>query len=173
MVANDQKEGERANRMLRIQTILVPTDFSDTATQALQVARSLAHDHHAKLVLMSAPLPPPPSAEVYVPFADYAGLTEEAQRQLTALAKTIVELPVETRVMVGEAGPSVVEIAEDSRADLIVMGTHGRSGLSRLLMGSVAEYVLRHAPCPVLTIKPAAAEHMSHEEKTSLTTSAQ
>jgi nucleotide-binding universal stress UspA family protein len=155
--------------MLHILTILVPTDFSDTAAQALQVACSLARDHHAKLVLMSAPLPPPPSAEVAVPYETYAELLEEPQRQLTALANAIVDLPVEkTRVLVGSPGPAIIEIAKACEADLIVMGTHGRSGLSRLIMGSVAEYVLRHAPCPVLTIKPGTVEHLSHEEKTSL-----
>lgn len=158
--------------MLRIQTILVPTDFSEIAEKALHVARALARDHRAKLVLMSAPLPPPPAAEVYVPVGDFAGLTEEARRQLTSLAKTVTELPVETRVLVGSPGSAIVELANDCQADLIVMGTHGRSGLSRVLLGSVAEYVLRHAPCPVLTIKPAAAEHLSHEEETSLATSA-
>lgn len=154
--------------MLCIQTILVPTDFSESAEQALQVAHSLARDHHAKLVLMSAPPPPPPSAEVYVPFENYAGLIEEPQRQLTAMANVVTDLPVETRVLVGPPGPSIVECAKNCQADMIVMGTHGRSGLSRLIMGSVAEYVHRHAPCPVLTIKPGTVEHLRHEETTSL-----
>jgi universal stress protein A len=157
--------------MLHIQTILVPTDFSEIAESALHVAQALARDHHAKIVLMSAPLPPPPVSEVYVPVGDYSGLTEETKRQLTTQARTVTELTVETRVLVGPPGPSIVEIAKDCRADLIVMGTHGRSGLNRLLLGSVAEYVLRHAPCPVLTIKPATAEHMSREAETSLATS--
>lgn len=154
--------------MLHIQTILVPTDFSAAATQALHVARSLGRDHHAHLVLMSAPLPPPPIGEVYVPIGDYSGMTEDTQRQLTALANGITEVPVETQVMIGSPGPSIVAVAENYQADLIVMGTHGRSGLSRWLMGSVAEYVLRHAPCPVLTIKPETASHLSHEEETLL-----
>ncbi len=149
--------------MLRIQTILVPTDFSEVSEPVLQIARTLARDHQAKLVLMSAPLPPPPSAEVYVPFSDYAGLTAEAERQLAVQAKGITDVTVETRVQVGDTGPSIVDIANKCQADLIVMGTHGRTGLTRLLMGSVAEYVLRHAPCPVLTIKPATVEHLKQE----------
>ena len=146
--------------MLRIQTILVPTDFSEVSAPVLQVAQALARDHQAKLVLMAAPPPPPPSAEVYVPFSDYAGLTAEAQRQLDALTQEISGLPVETKVQVGEPGPTIVETARTCHADLIMMGTHGRTGLTRLLMGSVAEYVLRYAPCPVLTIKPATVEHL-------------
>jgi nucleotide-binding universal stress UspA family protein len=120
---------------------------------------------------MSAPLPPPPSAEVYVPFEDYGGLTAEAQRQLTAVANGIADLPIETRVLVGSPGPAIVETAKAVQADLIVMGTHGRSGLMRVLMGSVAEYVLRHALCPVLTIKPTTREHLSHVEETDLVAS--
>lgn len=158
--------------MPQIETILVPTDFSETAQHALQVARSLGRDHGSKLVLMtSPPAPPAAMAEVYLPTAELNGLMEEARREVAALAKTIPELPVETQVIVGPPGVSIVTAAEKCRADLIVMGTHGRSGLGRVLMGSVAEYVLRHAPCPVLTIKPATAVHLSHIEETSLAAS--
>lgn len=155
--------------MLNFQTILVPTDFSETAELALQAALSLGRDHHAKLVLVAAPPPPPPTSEVYVPLHGDDGTTEAMKRQLAELARSITALPVETRMMIGSPGPAIVAAAEECQADLIVMGTHGRTGLSRLLMGSVAEYVLRHAPCPVLTIKPATAEHLRHELETSLT----
>lgn len=154
--------------MLRLQTILVPTDFSEAAAQALQVARSLGRDHQSKLVLMTAVFPVPLAPDVNVPVNDYVELKEEAQRQLTALANSITDLPVETRVLVGAPGLSIIAVAENCQTDLIVMGTQGRSGLSRLLLGSVAEHVLRHAPCPVLTIKPGTADHLSHEEPTSL-----
>ena len=155
--------------MLKIQTILVPTDFSDTAELALRTALSLGHDHHAKLLLVAAPPPPPPVSEVYVPLHGDDGVTEAMKRQLSELARSITSLPVETKLMIGSPGPAIVAVADECQADLIVMGTHGRSGLSRLLMGSVAEYVLRHAPCPVLTIKPATAEHLRNELETSLT----
>lgn len=154
--------------MLSIQTILVPTDFSETDDQALQVALSLGRDHHAKLVLFAAPPPPPPASEVYVPLHDYDGVTDATERQLSELARTITALPVETKVRIGPPGPAIVAVAEECQADLIVMGTHGRRGLSRILLGSVAEYVLRHAPCPVLTIKPKTAAHLQHELETSL-----
>ena len=160
--------------MLHINTILVPTDFSETAEQALQVALSLGRDHQAKIVLVAAPPPPPPASEVYVPLHDYDGVAEAMKRQLAELAKSITALPVETRLMVGSPGSpgsAIVALAEECQADLIVMGTHGRSGLSRLLMGSVAEYVLRHAPCPVLSIKPNTVKHLQHNEETSLSVS--
>ncbi len=160
--------------MLQIKTILVPIDFSDTADHALDVARSLARDHQAKLVLMSSPpsQPTPPMSEVYIPELGDPRLIEECRLRLTQLAKSITDLPVEQRLIMGAPGPSILETAKDVDADMIVMGTHGRSGLMRVLLGSVAEYVLRHAPCPVLSIKPQAAEHLSHDVETSLATSA-
>lgn len=66
----------------------------------------------------------------------------------------------------GAPGPAIVQSAHGWNADMIVMGTHGRTGLSRLLMGSVAEHVVRHASCPVLTIKLGAAHDLSEEEPT-------
>lgn len=157
--------------MLRIETILVPVDFSASAEQALQIAVSLGRDHGARLVVMTSPPPQPlpPPGEGFALDSGDIRLVEESRRALDALAKSMTELPVETRLIVGSPGPSIVAAAEDCHADLIVMGTHGRSGLSRVLMGSVAEYVLRHAPCPVLTVKPSTAERLSHVEETAST----
>lgn len=157
--------------MLRLQTILHPTDFSEPSTQALQVARSLARDHGAKLVLLNVPPPPPPVSEHYLPDEAYPGMVESARRELQDLAASITDVPVETSVVTGSAGAAIVQAAQDHHADLIVMGTHGRTGLGRLVMGSVAEQVLRHAPCPVLTIKPgAAAGWAAHQQQTASTT---
>jgi nucleotide-binding universal stress UspA family protein len=152
--------------MLQIKTVLVPTDFSSAAEQALHVARSLARDHGAKLVLVTSPLPPPTPLPnfVYDPGVESVGNMEHSRLELNRLAATITDLPVETQVVGGPPGPGIVQSAKGWNADLIVMGTHGRSGLSRLLMGSVAEHVVRHAACPVLTIKPAAAPAMGDEE---------
>lgn len=160
--------------MLEIQTILVPIDFSDTADHALEIARSLARDHHAKLVLMTSPppQPTPPMTEVYIPELGDPRLVEECRLRLRQLVQSITDLPVEQRLIMGAPGPSIVEAANEVNADMIVMGTHGRSGLWRMLMGSVAEYVLRHAACPVLAIKPQAAAHLRREVETGLTTGA-
>ena len=157
--------------MLHIHTILVPTDFSACAEQALTVARSLARDHNAKLVLAAVSPPPPPQSETFLPDTEYPGLIAGTRREVDSLAAKIVELPVEARVMAGAPGPSIVAMAEDCRADLIVMGTHGRTGITRFLMGSVAEHVLRHAKCPVLTIKTGAGQHLSRDEETALAAS--
>lgn len=155
--------------MLRIQTILFPTDFSDEAAHALEVARSLARDHQAKIVLMHATMPVA-AVEVYIAQPDIDELRAQSLKQLKAVAAGISDIPVETEVLMGEPGQMIIGLAEKLSADLIVMGTHGRGGVSRLLLGSVADYVLRHAPCPVLTIKPGTERHLCEEITTDLTT---
>lgn len=145
---------EKGPPMQKFQLILVPIDFSSTAQEALHMARALARDHQARLHLVTVPVPPPPAREVFVPEVELSELVSEAQRKLAETAAAVNELPVTTQVVAGEPGPAIVQAARETQADLIVMGTHGRTGLARLLMGSVAEYVLRHAPCPVLTVKP-------------------
>jgi nucleotide-binding universal stress UspA family protein len=150
--------------MLPIHTILHPTDFSDAAMEALQLARSLARDHGAKLVILGVTPPPPPVSEVYAPLGEMSGQLEELRRQLASLVSTITEVPVETHALHGVPGPAIVSTADECQADLIVMGTHGRTGLTRLVMGSVAEDVMRHAHCPVLTVKPGAKERVPREE---------
>lgn len=150
--------------MLRINTILHPTDFSDAAMQSLHLARSLARDHGAKIVLLGVVVPAMPVSEVYVPVGEMAGSVEEMRRQLAKLASTITDVTVESHALQGIPGHAIVAVADELQADLIVMGTHGRSGLSRLVMGSVAEDVMRHATCPVLTMKPLAKERVTQED---------
>jgi nucleotide-binding universal stress UspA family protein len=141
--------------MPNFKTILHPTDFSSSASEALRIACSLAREHGAKVILLHVaqrpvasvagmPLPPPPPAMV-----DWSGLKKE----LDAVAANIKDVPVETRLVEGEPADAIVELAREADASLIVIGSHGRTGLSRLLMGSVAEHVVRKAACPVLTVK--------------------
>jgi nucleotide-binding universal stress UspA family protein len=141
--------------MSNFKTILHPTDFSPAASEALRIACSLAREHGAKLILvhvaqqpisgvagMAVPPPPPP-------VINWSGL----QAQLNAEAAGIQSVLVETRLMEGEPASAIVAMAREMGADLIVIGSHGRTGLDRLLMGSVAEHVVRKASCPVLTVK--------------------
>lgn len=141
--------------MPSFKTILHPTDFSPSAREALQIACSLARAHGAKLILLHAaqrpvasvggmPVPPPPP-----PVVDWSGL----KRELEAVASGIQDVAVEARLVEGEPAGSIVDLAHQAGADLIVIGSHGRTGLARLLMGSVAEHVVRKAACPVLTVK--------------------
>ncbi len=142
--------------MFRCQTIVCPTDLSPAAEPALQIARSLARDTGAKLILAAFVPSPPYTVDSYLPLADAAVLAADMKRELTALAQQITDVPVESIVEIGDPGAGVIQVASETQADLIVMGTHGRTGLLRMLMGSVAEFVVRHATCPVLTIKSGA-----------------
>lgn len=141
-----------------IQTILHPTDFSEPCDEAFRVACLLAKDHAARIVVVhvpepsAAPLgmaPPPPRPKGY-----WGGLEE----RLSRFQLSVPEVQVEGRVEEGDAAAAIVSTARATASDLIVMGTHGRTGLRRLLMGSVAESVLRAASCPVVTVKTPDAE---------------
>src|SRR5262252_5007917 len=142
-------------------TFLVPTDFSDCARRAAQEALILAESFRAHIVFfhvvdlyplytiayaddfgVSVPLPPPAPEVMESEWESFlAGLP---------LKKAVWEKYIEE----GEAATAIVREAEQRRADLIVMGTHGRTGLEYMLLGSVAEKVVRRAHCPVLTIRP-------------------
>jgi len=143
------------NTMSNFKTILHPTDFSPSASEALNIANSLARQQGAKLILLHVaqrpitsvggmPVPPPPP-----PVIDWPAL----QAQLNALAADTKIDSVEARVVEGDPAGAIVDLAREAGADVIVIGSHGRTGLGRLLMGSVAEHVVRKASCPVLTVK--------------------
>jgi nucleotide-binding universal stress UspA family protein len=145
---------QKENAMFRIQTILHPTDFSEPSRYAFETACALARDYHARLVLMHV-VPPYIAAEVYIPPPpeDYREKVWEEFRELQARDPKVRELRVETLIREGDPAAEILRLARETNPDLIVMGTHGRTGLRRVLMGSVAEKVLRRAPCPVLTVK--------------------
>ena len=157
---------------LAFKTILVATDFSDASTLALEYARVLAHRFGAGLrVLHVVDTPLPLGSELYVPevmtVAERA--VDEAQQQLATTMAQFTSDDVIGQVLVGNAPKKIVEYAEDHDVDLIVMGTHGRVALAHLLMGSVAERVVRTAPCPVLTVRQTEALQWaaSHEQAAS------
>src|SRR5262249_5143830 len=139
--------------MLSVRTILNPTDFSESSNYAFNLACAVARDFGARLVVVHvarAPivaygagvLPPEP--------ADYLdGLREQLQHVVPHDPKVTVE----HRLVEGEPAAAILAVAEQTKCDLIIMGTHGRTGLGRLLMGSVAEQEVRKAPSPVLTGK--------------------
>jgi len=143
--------------MLHIRTILHPTDFSAHSDFAFQLACSLAKDHNARVLVlhvverpvlaypgvMTPPPPPPPSAE------QHQALLEKLQ-QIKPRGPAI---PVEYLLEEGYPATAILQVAQERQCDVIAMGTHGRTGLTRLLMGSVAEQVVRNASCPVLTAK--------------------
>lgn len=165
--------------MLPLATILHPTDFSDNSEFAFRLACALARDYHARLILLHVispaeslyggvlePAEMGPRAEkgneclremektnwrVSCPTSFLIEETKEKLRRLEGWAHGV---RVESQVLDGDPVDRILRVANETNSDLIVMGTHGRTALARLLLGSVAESVLRKAPCPVLTSKP-------------------
>ena len=147
--------------MIQLNSVLVPFDFSDTAKSALTYGKNLAQAFGARLhVLNVADVISTSAAQFYPegPGDPEARAHHLAINQLRSVlvAEDLRHAAAEVRV-----GPDpaigIVEYAKNVRADLIVIGTHGRTGVSRFLMGSVAEHVVRTAPCPVLVVRP--SEH--------------
>jgi nucleotide-binding universal stress UspA family protein len=141
--------------MLAIKSILHPTDFSASAASAFLFARTLAKGHGARIILLHVVEVPVVGPAGMVPFPPPAPpINREARNaQLQAIAAANPEIQVECSLAENEPASAILDVARQAGCDLIVMGTHGRTGLSRLLMGSVAEKVVRHAQCPVLTLK--------------------
>jgi nucleotide-binding universal stress UspA family protein len=141
--------------MWPIRTILHPTDFSPRSEVAFHLACVLARDHGARLVVLhTVPVP------VGVFGEDFAGppegAYEGARQKLEEMKAGNPRVAIEHRLAEADPATEVLRAARAEPCDLIIMATHGRTGLSRLLMGSVAEQVVRKAPCPVLTVKPPA-----------------
>lgn len=136
--------------------ILVPIDFSANAEQALDYAIELARKLGAKVHLVNAiGLPLVASPELGLPYTVQMldNMTVENKKSLDALAAARADATGSVIVRNGDARDVILHAAEEVRADLIVMGTHGRRGISRALLGSVAESVVRTSPVPVLTIR--------------------
>jgi len=145
--------------MFAIRTILHPTDFSEQSEYALRLACALARDHGAHLIVLHVAPPPVIASAEGVFHSEPEYCLEPLREQLHQLQTPDVGR-VDRRVEEGEPEDEILRVAQESNADLIVMGTHGRTGLDRLLLGSVAEQVVRQASCPVMTVKtpiPAAA----------------
>jgi nucleotide-binding universal stress UspA family protein len=138
--------------MLSIRAILHPTDFSDSSKQAFQLACSLARDHGARLIVVHVlPEPRVPLGGIMTPppAEDYP----EVKKQLEEIRAPGRRIRIDRRLAVGDPVAEICRLARNTKSRLIVMGTHGRKGLNRFLMGSVAEQVVRKADCPVLTVR--------------------
>ena len=139
--------------MFPIARILHPTDFSEPSTAAFELACALARDYSAELVVLHVYELPPVYAPdgIAVPFPN-----EDAAEARIKLDRILPDDPgIHMKRIFVEGNPvdQILKHARTESADLIVMGTHGSSGLTRLLMGSVAESVTRKAECPVLTVR--------------------
>ena len=143
---------------MTVKHILVPTDLSEYADYALDYAIELAQTLQARLTLLHIiHLTPLAMGDIgasgLVPYLDE--MEADAQQRLQALLNRVHQegLQGETAVVQGVPFQSIVDMAGNENVDMIVMGTHGRTGLTHALMGSVAEKVVRLAPCPVLVTR--------------------
>jgi universal stress protein A len=149
-----------AHRASGFHRILCPTDFSPVADAGVERAVSLAVRERAELVILHvlAPLTayvlPDVVGSISVEIEEQT--REEARIELRRLRERVRRsgVPAHTVLAQGYAPQQIARAAERLHCDLIVLGTHGRTGLTRIFLGSVAEAVVRHAPCPVLTIRP-------------------
>jgi nucleotide-binding universal stress UspA family protein len=146
-----------------INQILAPTDFSESSKQAVQCAYELAQTFGAKLQLLHVVELLVYPVEMFLVSEDGTTLMDDLERQarldLAELVPKSQDGTVEVlcRAVVGTPHLKIAKVAAAEKVDLIVMSTHGRTGLSHLVMGSVAERVVRMAPCPVLSIRPTSA----------------
>ena len=138
---------------MNLSKILFSTDFSHTGDAALAMATMLARDTGAKLLIVHVEEPPVAygGGELYYGMPEPN--TEDLEKMLKAVVPNDEAIPYEHHMITGSPASAITRFAEDEGVDLIVLGTHGRSGLPRLLMGSVAEAVVRKAHCPVLTFR--------------------
>jgi nucleotide-binding universal stress UspA family protein len=140
---------------MKIENILVPTDFSPCSEQALDYALELAEKLGANVQLLHVigiPSYGVPELGVGITATMMDNLIADNQAALDELARTRKGIG-QTLVRAGDARDVILQTAEELKADLIVMGTHGRRGLSRALLGSVAEMIVRTSPVPVLTVR--------------------
>jgi nucleotide-binding universal stress UspA family protein len=147
--------------MIQLNRILVPTDFSEYGTHALRYGCEFAQRFKAELHLLHIVddyYPLVPEAGMLLPDKNehLGGLRAAAERELAQLPDPawISDMAVIRAVGLGKPFVEIIRYAREEQIDLIVVGSHGRTGLAHMLMGSVAERVVRKAPCPVLTVRP-------------------
>ena len=137
-------------------TIVFPTDFSTASDAALVHAAALARQSGGRLLIVHVEEPP----LAYGGGELYYGLPEPSSERILKMLEDVKPadpaVPYTHRLTMGDPAAEIVRIATDEKAEMIVLGTHGRTGLTRLLMGSVAEAIVRRAPCPVLVYRETA-----------------
>jgi nucleotide-binding universal stress UspA family protein len=154
---------------LQLRRILLPTDFSGCANYALPYAAAIARATGATIICLHVVEPIAPAVGYSglaepMPIADISEqLEDSAERELPQLARCedFSGLDVEDVIVHGDAAAEIVRVAGEREVDLIVVSSHGRTGLGRILFGSTAEAVVRHASCPVLVVKPPPQEEES------------
>jgi nucleotide-binding universal stress UspA family protein len=144
---------------MEIKSILFPTDFSEGSAQALQYAVDMSQKYGAKLYLINVIYDIAKASGWYVPHVSvdqmYKDIVEGAKKELEKFG--VEELSslkkLERSVVMGVPHEEIINFVKKNKIDLIIMGTHGRKGIDRILFGSTASQVVRFAPCPVLTVR--------------------
>lgn len=145
--------------MKTFSSILFATDFSEHSNHAFTYAHAMARDCKGKLVIVHVINEPLDLRGFYVPHISFDNLEQEiregAEKMMADFCETHVKgiKDVETVIIPGIPYEEIIATAEEKKADLIVLGTHGRSGLDHVLFGSTAEKVVRKSPVPVLTVR--------------------
>jgi nucleotide-binding universal stress UspA family protein len=144
---------------VQVRRILVPLDFSEHAPSLIEWAIHLAREHESAVVLLHAYHPPVEFQQLegaYLPPDFWSNVKSEAEQSLGRYADEVRAAGLSCELLVREGYPATVieDVAREVSADLIVIGTRGRTGLKHLLLGSIAERVVQKAPCAVLTVKP-------------------
>ena len=155
-----------------LKKILLPTDFSGCANYALPYAAAIARATKAQIICVHVVEPVTPAVGYTgladpMPIADISEqLEDSAERQLPKLAEgeECTGLNVEEVIVHGDAAAEIVRVATEQEVDLIVISSHGRTGFGRIIFGSTAESVVRHASCPVLVVKPPQEEDLESEQ---------
>jgi nucleotide-binding universal stress UspA family protein len=145
--------------MMEIKSILFPTDFSEGSSQALQYAVDMSKKYGAKLYVVHVIYDIAKATGWYVPHVSmdqmYKDIEEGAKKELDRFG--VKELnglkSLDRSVVMGVPHEEIINFAKKNKIDIIVMGTHGRKGIDRILFGSTAAQVVRFAPCPVLTVR--------------------
>ena len=147
--------------MFPLKRIICPTDFSEPSLEGLRNGIKMAESFDAELLVMHV-IEPPSWSEIayaqpiYIPVDWTAPLKEESMKKLNGLQSEMIPEQVQSRLLTLEGNPAetIVRLAAEESANLIVIATHGYSGFHRFVFGSVTERVVRTAPCPVLTVRP-------------------
>ncbi len=144
---------------MEIKGILFPTDFSEGSAQALQYAVEFAKKYGAKLYILHVIYDMAKGSGLYVPHVSmdqlYKDIQEGAKKELDNFGVELLDgmKNVERVVMTGVPHHEIVEFANKNKIDMIIIGTHGRTGIDRILFGSTASQVVHNSPCPVLTVR--------------------
>ncbi len=158
--------------MIELNKILVPTDFSESSEKSLQYGISMAEQYNAELCILSVIDDRIFDDTLFVVYAEQEirqnrkqVYEEHLEKMLTEIKKKHPKLVLYQSVKLGLAFVEIVKFAKEEDFDLIVMGSHGRTGITHLLIGSTTEKVVRKAPCPILTVRPKEHDFVRPEEE--------